>query len=78
MSRPLHKALPEKTLPNGSGPVMVYMCVCGTKWADSMRSTWECECGRHLVKKNGAICAAVVQTSEPSAVAARIFRTAVG
>jgi hypothetical protein len=79
MSRPLHEVFTEKTSPNGSaGPVMVYMCECGKKWTDSMKPTWKCECGRHLVKLNGAIYAAIGQTSEQTASAPRILRIAAG
>ena len=79
MSRPLHEVFTEKTAPNGPvEPVMVYVCECGAKWTDSARSTWKCACGRHLVKKNGAICAAIGQTQEPVASAPRIVRTAAG
>jgi hypothetical protein len=79
MSRPLHKLLPEKTSPNGSGgPVMVYMCECGMKWTGATSPTWTCECGRHLVKTSGAIYSAIVQTSDQMASAPRILRKAAG
>jgi len=76
MSRPLHELSPEKTSPNEpAGPVMVYVCECGTKWTDSARPSWKCKCGRHLVKRNRVICAAAGQTSQP-AVNVRTIRGA--
>jgi len=78
MSRPLHELSPEKTSPNEpAGPVMVYVCECGTKWTDSARPSWKCKCGRHLVKRNRVICAAAGQTSQP-AVNVRTIRGAAG
>ena len=40
---------------NSAHQTMVYMCECGTKWTDSTKPSWECKCGRQLVKRNGYI-----------------------
>jgi hypothetical protein len=79
MSRLSHEVLPEKTSADGSGgPVMVYMCECGTKWTGSVKPTWKCKCGRRLVKTTGAIYSANGQTSQQTASAPRILRVAAG
>jgi len=78
MSRSLHEVLTKKTLPiSPAKPVMVYMCECGTKWADSARPTWDCKCGRRLIKRNGVIYAAIGQTAG-QASGPRLLRIAAG
>ena len=79
MSRTLHEVVPEKTPPNVSlHPVMVYMCECGAKWADPLRSIWDCKCGRQLVKRNGVIHAGMAQMRKRTELAPRIVRIAAG
>jgi len=79
MSRTLHEVPSENTSLNGSvRPMMVYMCECGEKWTNSLISSWDCKCGRQLVKRNGIIYAAIAQRNEQTAGAPRIVRRAAG
>jgi hypothetical protein len=68
MSRPLNEVTHGETSPHGPADlVLAYVCECGVKWTDSDRPTWKCKCGRHLVKKNRVICAAIGEISQPAA-----------
>lgn len=79
MSRRLHESFPKQTSVNVPGrPVMVYICECGVKWTNSLRPTWECNCGRQLEKRNGIIHAAIGQMSAQTARVPCVFLVANG
>lgn len=59
-------------------PVMAYVCECGTRWTNSTTPTWECDCGRQLVKRNDVIHLAIGPTSRRMAGGPRIFSVAAG
>jgi len=59
-------------------PLRTFSDGMGGKWADSMNATWKCECGRHLVKRSGAICAAIGESREQTASVPRILRIVAG
>jgi hypothetical protein len=81
MSQRLDETLRDEKSPNGSAcAAMVYLCLCGARWTNSMTLTpaWECKCGRQLVQRKGIIHAAIGQARAQTERAPRIVLIAAG